>query len=337
MMKRIDTDMQKNDLLFPTRREVLNELHKRDGLDSKLISEFNRLEAGYDGEELVFDYLNQFGQSDWVVCRNLWLDYYGEFEIDLLLITDSRIYTFEIKHFSGVYEFKNNQCLRNGQKIGHNAISQAQKSFINIQNLFERNGFQQSIHGTVIFTGKHFDVKVQDEIADLTILTINQLRDYIWKISNRETRGVPTNMDVDYILSLLNQYAVSNPFPPRVITPEMDTRMKKGILCSHCRKQITYSEKYYFDCSCGMSEPRENAIVRTICEYGMIHFDKELTTVPLVDFFNGELHIKTIRYYLKKYFGRSGTGRCTQYTNIRQSFWSNYHKFGFKKSRYYKC
>ena len=337
MAKIIYTDVQQNDNLYPTRREVLKEIHKRDGLDQKLLYEFNRLEAGHDGESLVFEYLNQFGQNHWRVMKNVWLDYYGEFEIDLLLITDTRIYTFEIKHFTGVYEFKNNQCLRNGQKIGHNAISQAQKSFINTQNMFKRNGFHQSILGTIVFVGEHFDIKVHDEVADLNIVTIYQLRDYIWQITNTESQSIHKNTDTNQILRLLNQYAVPNPFPPSEITNEMDNRMKKGMFCSHCKKTITYSTKKYFECSCGMSEPRENAIVRTICEYGIIHFNKELTTAPLRSFFNEELNTRTIRSYLKQYFTQIGSGRGTQYVNIRQSFGSTSKKLGLKKSSYYRC
>ena len=147
MAKILYTNQQQIDMNNPTRREVLKEIHKRNGLDRKLLDEYNRLEAGYAGEELVYDYFKKYGEKHWTIMRNVWLDYYGEYEIDLLVITNSRIYTFEIKHFSGVYEFKNNQCIRNGQQIGHNAISQAHKSFINTKNLFKRNGFHRVIHG----------------------------------------------------------------------------------------------------------------------------------------------------------------------------------------------
>lgn len=331
------TDKQENDNLYPTRLTVLKELNKRNGLDQRLTDEYNRLESGHKGEQLVYDYFKEFGQSHWTVMRNVWLDYYGEFEIDLLLITGKHIYTFEIKHFSGVYEFKNNQCIRNGQKIGHNAISQAQKSVINIQNLFKRNGFKQHIHGNVIFTGEHFDVKVHDEVDGLNILMINQLREYIWQIVHSEKQYTYRNTDVNQILNLLNQYGTHNPFPPYMITADIDSRMMKGILCSNCRASGIYTREGYLNCKCGMSEPRENAIIRTICEFGMIHFDKELTTGNLYLFFGGEIDKRTIGFHLKKHFEQIGSGRGTKYVNPRQSFWDSYKNFGLERFRYYRC
>ena len=37
----------------------------------------------------------------------------------------------------------------------------------------------------------------------------------------------------------------------------------------------------------GMYEPREEAIVRTICEYGVINNEQNLTTSELTKFFGG--------------------------------------------------
>ena len=337
MTKILYTDQQQKDLLYPSRREVLKEIHKRDGLDSKLADDYKRLETGYQGEKLVLDYFKEFGQNHWIIMQNVWLDYYGEFEIDLLVVTNNRIYTFEVKHFSGNYEFKNNQCTRNGQRIGHNAISQAQKSFINTQNLFKRNGVHSVVNGGIIFTGDHCDVVVYDEVADLAVLTTNQLREYIYQIANIESRNTYKNTDSDEVLSLLNQYAVPNPFPPNKMTDEINDRMQKGIICSHCSAPDIYTQHRYLECKCGMFEPRENAIFRTICEYGLIHFDKDLTTGALEDFFNGDVTRRSIFLYLNHHFKKIGTGKGTQYENIKQSLYEAPGKFELKRSRYYKC
>ena len=63
MTKILYTDQQQKDLLYPSRREVLKEIHKRDGLDSKLADDYKRLENGYKGEKLVLDYFKEFGST----------------------------------------------------------------------------------------------------------------------------------------------------------------------------------------------------------------------------------------------------------------------------------
>lgn len=337
MTRILYTEQQKNDMVYPTRREVLKENHKRNGLSKKLVDEYNRLESGHKGEQLVWDYFKEYGNSNWTIMQNVWLDYYGEYEIDLLLITNSCIYTFEIKHFSGTYEFKNNQCIRNGQRIGHNAISQAQKSFINTQNLFKRNGFNQVIHGGIIFTGEHFEVIVHDEMADLKVLTTNQLREFIYEVVHKENSRTYHHIDRDEVLNRLNQFAISNPFPPSIVTDEISSRIHRGVICSNCSARGIYSRNNYLECKCGMYEPRENAIIRTICEYGIIHFDKNLTTGSLEHFFNGEVNRRTLFIYLNNYFKRLGTGKGTHYENIRKSLYEVSDQFDLKRSRYFRC
>ena len=81
-----------------------------------------------------------------------------------------------------------------------------------------------------------------------------------------------------------------------------------------------------------MSEPRENAIVRTICEYGVIHFDKDLAITDILDFFNRDYSRGTIVKYLDKYFTQISTGRHIKYANtIRLD------NLDFKLARYYSC
>lgn len=337
MIKILYTNQQKQDLTYPTSREVLKELHKRNALDQKLTSEYNRLEKGYEGEERVFEYFTKYGQKHWRYFRNVWLDYYGNYEIDLIVITSECIYTFEVKHYSGTYEFKNNQCIRDGKLIGHNAISQAQKSFIHTKNLFQQNGFNHAIQGGLLFIGDHCHVTVADNNESLDVLTLNQLRAYIYKMANQERASFQEKTDSDRILNLLNQYAVPNPFPPTETTDEMVNRMQKGVICSNCAAPNICTRNTTLACKCGMYEPRENAIIRTICEYGIIHFDKELTTGALVYFFNGDVKRTTIYRVLNQYFVREGIRKGAHYKNIRKPIAEASDIFKLERSRYFYC
>lgn len=320
-----------------TRLDVYKEIDKREGLDRESKEELKRLEAGFLGENAVYNIIKEFGEDHWIIKRNVWLDYYGEFECDLLLITTNGLVTFEIKYFSGVYEFKNSQCTRNGNKIGHNAISQAQKSSIHFQNLLRHNGFDVEISGAIVFVGEHFDIKVHDKVDDLNVLMINQLRDFIWKIANEEKKWVYQRVDSDELIRFLERNLINNPFPPKPITDEMSKNLRVGVMCSHCGSFNVDTSKAYVYCACGMYEPRENAIVRTICEYGVIHFNKDLTTTEIVNFFGGDFSRRTILKYLNKYFERIGAGRGSRYRNYAELFGSCHEKFNLKRSRYLRC
>lgn len=109
----------------PSKLEILRELEKRTALPEDLENERIRLEASDQGEQKVLSYLQQFGSEHWRILPNLWLDYFGKFECDMLLLTTAGVYPFEIKNYTGQFEFRKNQCLINGKKVGHNAIAQA--------------------------------------------------------------------------------------------------------------------------------------------------------------------------------------------------------------------
>lgn len=83
-----------------------------------------------------------------------------------------------------------------------------------------------------------------------------------------------------------------------------------------------------------MHEPRENAIIRTICEYGVIHHNKDLTVSELVKFFDGDISKQTLRKYLNTYFTRIGTGKGTKHLNPCSPFKKVQKYFDLKRPCY---
>ncbi len=82
-----------------------------------------------------------------------------------------------------------------------------------------------------------------------------------------------------------------------------------------------------------MKEPLENAIIRTICEYGVIHFDKELVTSNLCTFFGEQVSRNTILRYLQKHFTKIGSNRNTTYHNYCTPFNLIYKEFNLPLKR----
>lgn len=298
-----------------TKLEILRELDKRKALPEDLENERIRLDMGNQGEQKVLSYIQQFGCEHWQVIPNLWLDYFGKFECDLLLLTTAGIYPFEIKNYTGKFEFRKSQCLINGKKIGHNAIAQAQKVYINIKSILDGASIPVNLQGAVIFIGSHNEVVIHDSIEDIDIVRSTQLRNYIWKIAQEERSYHGAPIDFQKIIQALNIFKTENPFGQDNIPENIKARVHKGILCSHCGSFNLKTNLSYISCKCGMHEPRENAIVRTICEYGVIHHNKDLTIAELVEFFDGDISRSTIRKYLKKHFAQVGNSRSIKYIN----------------------
>ena len=322
----------------PTKLEVLREINKRNGLDqlqdnNKLKKEYNNLEKGFEGEERLVHFLNNYGNPDWVALQNVWFDYYTEFESDLVLFTNPQIYTFEVKNYSGEWELKNGECYRNGHKFGHNPFSQAQKATTDLRGLLTEGRNPQNLQGVLAFTGIHNNVRVHDPLAGIDVRMLNELQRYIWGIVDNERNYFGKPIDIDSVLQTLSPFEIGKPSKEKEIPKKAKENVQKGIRCDRCGSFEARLTRKDLVCSlCKKKEPREEAIVRTICEYGMIHHEKDLKTSELTEFFNGEIARRTVLRYLKKHFKQISAHKNTRYKNNGCSLKKNID-MGLDKSR----
>lgn len=252
----------------------------------------------------------------------------------MLVITSAGIYPIEIKNYNGLFEIRENQCFVNGKKVGYNPITQSQKVLTNISHILHPANQSLKIQGALVFAGQHNDILIHDSTPSIKILTANQLRQYIWQIANDERNHYGPPIDKAQIIQQLEQFETTNPFMDFTISDEVKHRVRKGICCSHCGSFNVDTSKSYINCSCGMYEAWEIAVVRTICEYGVIHFQDDLRTSELWEFLGGQVSRTSLVKILNKYFTKIGNNRGSRYTNLRLPFERVYNRFDLNKSRF---
>lgn len=332
ILKFIQTEKQKLHNPQPTKLETLREINKRGGLEhhKPYKDRLYRLEKGHEGEERLVNYLKKYGAPHWTALRNIWLEHYGEFECDLLLLTRLGPLAFEIKNYSGKLELKNNQCLLNGKAISHNPFSQAQKVRTNLSEILQ----MPTLQGVLTFTGKHNPIQMHDPISGIDVRMLNELKHYIWQIAQQERQLRAYPIDTSPLLHKLAPYEIGKPSKEIDLPGEIKTRVRGGIHCCHCDHFNLKMNKSYIICACGMHEPREEAIVRTICEYSVIYPERELTTQALTDFFSGEVSKSTVFRHLTKHFKQTGVYRSAKFINPKQVFEHNKHDFDLTQPKY---
>src|SRR5690625_2582073 len=337
-MEVIQTEKQKALNHIPTKLEVLREINKREGIkqNKKLKEEYKRLEKGFKGEQELVKYLEEFGADYWKILRDVWLDYFGEFEIDLLLITGAGLYIFEVKNYTGKLELKNGQCYMANGSIGHNPFSQAQKSLVNLKGIFKNKLNPSKIQGILTFIGENNSVHIHDQLSGIKIITRNELMNEIRKIKQEEREYLGYPLDVESVLSILNVYDIGSPTKEKEIPEEAKANLHTGICCSHCGNFELDTRKSYISCPCGMHESREEAIVRTICEYGIIHHNKNLTTTEVTEFFGEDISRSTAIRYLNKYFKRVGNYKSTIFVNKQKPLEAIFDEIELNTSKYFK-
>lgn len=336
ILKNILTAKQKIFNKVPTQLDVLREIDKRNGLDrnKELKNELLRLERGYAGEQILVDHLEKYGEDHWVVLRNVWLDFYGGFESDVLLVTEAGLYTFEVKNFSGSFELKDNVATINNNEMAKDPISQGQKTLINLNNIFKHLPSRPHIEGSILFASADNAVKIYDSISKVNIIKRDKLIDSIWSIAKNERDYKGRQIDINSVLKKLDKHEIKNQFPARELFSALKKQIQPGIICCHCGGFNLKITKSYIICGCGMHEPRDEAIVRTICEYGVMNFNKNLTTSKLTAFFDNQISYSNVYSILTRYFEKEGAYRSSSFTNKKIIFPLVYNDFGFTKLKY---
>lgn len=336
-MKLITTEKQRLMQHIPTRLELLRELNKRKAFvhHSDLRDELLRQERGAAGEEILFDYIRGIAPDHWIVLKNVWIKYYGIFECDVLLITHAGFYIFEVKNYSGRFEVDQHVGKHGSKNVGNNVISQALKITINLREILHKQMSSLDVIGTAAFVGINNKVVIKDEINSLNILNPNEVQEFIWDIRTAEYDYRGYQIDSDLILDILSQYEISNPYPPEKDIPEeVFQSIREGVCCGRCGNFEIDASKKYLDCDCGMIEPRQEAILRTICEYGVLNYRKDLKTTELTNFFNDEVGRSSLLQYLKEHFERIGNNRSAGFINKGRPLFEVYNYFNLTEEKY---
>lgn len=287
---------------------------------------YNRLVAGEMGEATVLKYLKEYGREHWIVVPNLWMNHFGPFEPDLILLTTHKPYVFEIKQFKGEYSYNDGISKIDNIQRNIHPIHQARRNYKNVQEMVNKVYSNMTVEGALIFSGVDNFVDIQSEVHDLQIVPRNYLYVYIRKIIQEENRFKETPLNTNTLLSQFEKYEIENSFLPEPLSKEEMAKVQKGIYCANCKSYNVQIKRYTITCKCGFIETREEATVRTICDYGVLNFDKELTKKELLVFFDGQVSRNYLSKILDKHFTKVNKGGHSYNINKKLP----YSKLSFK-------
>jgi hypothetical protein len=315
-MRIYQTDLQKEAAKRPTKVDFDTVKNDRGLLTTDEEKYKYRLSVlGEQGEETVLQYLQKYGMKDWLVVRNLWMNYFGPFENDLTLFTSHKMHVLEIKHFKGEYTYNNGLSKLDGVRRNINPVHQARRNYSNVQEMMNEISASVRVEGALVFSGVDNFVDIQSEVADLQIIPRNYLYTYIRKIVQEEQSHRGRALNPEILIAQLEKYEIEKRFVPEPLSKEEMMKTKRGIYCAHCKSYDIQVRKHVITCRCGFIENREEATVRTICDYGVLNYDKELTRKELLVFFNGQLSKTYLINILNKHFTRVAKNSYTYYIN----------------------
>lgn len=302
---------------------------------NKELRNLYRLETGAIGEEKVFNLFKSEGRNHWVVLCNLWMDDDRSFECDFLVITSYCVYTFEIKHLTGHFIYEDSSCEINGTKMDYDLIQQARKPYIKLRKILDRVSPVIPLKGGIVFTSDKNKVTINSAVADIDVLQMPDLYEYIKQMKKDETKNSDEKLPTSQLFKTFENYEIVDPFLPNPLSAEEMKIIRKGIYCAKCKKYGVEITKNYVICRCGLHEPRIEAIVRTVCEYGVLNFDKHFTIKDIrvfTDYKHSHGYLKNI---LDTYFEGTFNHRYSYYHNIQRPFKEIQDSLDFKLPKLY--
>lgn len=322
---------------FPTAFDVERVRYERRCLgDDEVEVSFHRLKAGKEGEDLLVDYLKRYGCEDWFIGRNLWMDYYGRFESDVFLFTRRGHYIFEVKNYEGQFVYRDGNCWLNNWKLSTNCVSQVRRAVTNFEGMCKEAGLACKPKGVLAMVGRDSWARIEDEVRDITVLNHGQLMAFVKRLKQEDERG-GKRVDFKGLLDIFKQYQIENPFRPEMVSSEEFARLRKGICCGRCGKFSVEIGRWFVKCACGFEESRESAIVRTICDYGVINYQLDLKTQEVLAFFGGDISRGNLITILQKHFEAVDRNRYSYYKNKKLPYDKLEGEFELETGRRFYC
>lgn len=85
-----------------------------------------------------------------------------------------------------------------------------------------------------------------------------------------------SSIDSSKIIETLERFSINNPYPAQLNPYDKVCSLRKGIHCGFCHNFNIKISKNKISCVCGYIESKEEAVIRTICEYGALNFTSTL-------------------------------------------------------------
>lgn len=189
-------------------KEIYKQLTGVDIQKQKMI--YDERGKGYYGEYLLFCelYKKVSGKSKILMNLNIPVDSKKTTEIDLLLIHETGLYVFEVKHFKGTIYGKGNdttwtQYFRTRENsIFKNPIEQNRYHIEALKSIFPN----LPINSFIVFTNEKCDLRVESLCEDINVCTLEDVSESFTKIAELKEH-ILSEVDIDELFCQLSVYS----------------------------------------------------------------------------------------------------------------------------------
>src|SRR5690625_882732 len=225
-------------------------------LNSKYKQRYLNLKKGYEGE-LIFDSYTVKLQCECLILNDLLLEANSTaFQIDSLIITQKKMYFYDVKNFEGDYYYKSDKLYKKPELEFINPLHQLSRGESLLRQLLLSRGFNLPIDSSLVFINQRFTL--YQAPLDKPIILPTQVKDSLNHLNIQPSKL--TNKHRELADQLISLHKTDSPHK-QIPTYAFD-QLRKGICCKKCQYE----------------EPLDEAILRSIKEFTILFPDKKITS-----------------------------------------------------------
>jgi len=301
---------------------LLLTLSKRMRLSPEQQKQLDRCQKGHDGETAFDQLVVKHGSASWYIFKNIWLDIQGAVQIDALIVTEHGPYVLEIKNFGNHFRFDQDNWYFQNNLLTKNINHQLQASLAKCQSLGKTIPAMLDAQGLIVFVNERAMPEIKSAMP-VNYLLRHQIFDWLDELKQP---NFGKKIDVAKTVAQIKKFVIPNPYD-HLHTCPADTfaQLRTGIHCSHCDSFEIEIGRYGVSCACGHHENKERAVLRTICEYGVLRSECDLRGSDVIKFLDYQVNRQYVRRKLKAYFKpATNTNYSVNYINPAKLYHNSY-------------
>jgi len=295
-------------MLYKSRKKsneliVLELLHNRMNLTSEDKQHYHNLKKGYEGE-LMFDALTEKLQCECLILNDLLLKVKKtSFQVDSLIITQEKLYLYEIKTLDGDYYYESDRFYKNPRFEVANPLIQLSKTDTLFRQLLLSQGYKLPVESRVVFMDPTFFL--YQAPLDKPFIFPTQVKKHLKNVNAINSKVTDKHKKLSKQLVTMH-----NNHSPFTNLPSYNyDQLQKGITCLKCHSFSIFVENSKCTCKdCGHTELVGSAVLRTVKEFQKL-FPKEKITTSIIHDWCRLVHPKTILRILKGNYKKIGQHR----------------------------
>jgi len=292
----------------PKKLIILRSLHNRMNLSETDRQSYYSLEKGYEGE-VMFDRLTEKLQCECLILNDLLLKVNNTtFQIDTLIISQDKLFLFEIKNLDGDYFLEQDRLYKLPRTEYNNPLHQLSRCESLLRQLLQILGFNLPIEGNVVFINPEFTL--YQAPRECPIIFPTQVNSYLKKIN--ETPSKLTAKHRKLAEKLVSLHIEESPY---TVLPSYEyEQLRKGIICGGCGSFSVDIQRHKCVCTdCGNEELTTSAILRSINEFKLLFPEKKVSAKVIYEWCKIVECKKTIARVLDRNFNKIGVRQWTYY------------------------